>query len=210
MTFEPSGPAPPPAPRPPSVRQMPPAAIVSTVGSGCMKHNGPGFMKVLPPPPSKDLAVVSSPNAPPPPPAWGAGPSSFMLLHPPQPVTVKLTSLKASACQEKNAEAVSEEPRTTVGTTGSEVTPVGAEPARDVMDLDIVCVEDETSAGNEGGSGRVIDVVDLLDSSSGETDDSSDFDSADEGPQDASVSVRTPSWSSGSRRVTPCFTTTSG
>lgn len=80
-------------------------------------------------------------------------------------------------------------PPTPLQPPGSEVTPVAPpptptepEPARGLVDLDIICVDDENKPVTT--ETRSSEVIDLLGSSSGETDNSSDSDSDDESSRD--------------------------
>lgn len=188
-------------------------------GSGFLNQKGICTFKILPATSTGDHVVTCSRAPSKLPVKLVTSPGSFTVLQPNQQTPVNLIPLTPSAgrgaelrtdIEEVSAAPVLQEPHNTPtemttaasAPPGSEVRPgcrpssdrtsPGQEMARNLVDLDIICVDDEAevfTSRTEGRAERVLDVVDLMDSSSGETENSSDFgdESDTEGPKGSTL-----------------------
>ncbi|XP_054651631.1 MAX dimerization protein MGA a isoform X2 [Dunckerocampus dactyliophorus] len=147
-----------------------------TKGSGSLSKNGMYTLKILPIRSTTDPVPLNSQNVPAPPTKLTTTNPLVSAVHSVKP-GIKAGTVTGD-CEDE----------TTVTTLRSEVTPSptlihpASEPARDLVDLDIICVDDHVDAGKDLGAKRIIQEVNLLDSSSSETENSSDFtdDSSDD------------------------------
>nr|XP_057947475.1 uncharacterized protein LOC131140773 isoform X1 [Doryrhamphus excisus] len=157
-----------------------------TKGSGSLSNNGMYTLKILPVASKADQVQLNSQKVP-------AQPTH---LTPTSPLTSAAHSVKPGI----KAETVPDEreDETTLTTLRSDVTPSptlihpAPEPARDLVDLDIICVDDDdddddVAAGKDPGAKRLIEEVNMPDPSSDETENSSDF--TDNSSDDNSMDV---------------------
>ncbi|XP_034722400.1 mucin-7-like, partial [Etheostoma cragini] len=159
--------------------------------AGFLSPKGTCTFKILPSDSSREPITVTCPRVPPKTRAPLGPPTVIAAPPPPTPVIVapaagaplNLISLKPSAGRgaELGVKAVAVAPPPSAEPAGAE--PVGAEPAYNLVDLDIVCVDDEMELAAAETAG-----VELHGSSS-ETDNSSDFGDELDGDEDKETNV---------------------